>query len=284
MPKWRFWERRPASDDLTAPRRTAPAGEILRPPSSPAPVVSDPNRLAALKQRREMLRFDVEQSELATQPENPWMSRINLLDEARRTVEAELALVEPLPLPARPPFSPTPVRIDEVRWEDPAIVAFMIGGVRFDYVSEVDWAERGAYVSRNELALESGDPARLLPGALPLDLVTETRDRLEEALYIFASDLRRRAERDEPLPERVTLDKIIDVCPECGDWRAWGGYCPTCTQLEQRRQTLRREIERLRTEAAGEAEERARLADRLSVAYRRLADADAEIARLESAR
>ncbi|MCC6704536.1 MAG: hypothetical protein IT334_06645 [Thermomicrobiales bacterium] len=283
MPNWKFWERH-ESDAGQPHRRTAPAGEIPRPAANQPQAVYDPQRLNALRRRREALIFDVEQSELATRPDNPWLARIALLDETRRTVEAELALVEPLPLPPRPEFDSKPVRIDTVRWEDPAIVAFLVGNERIEFVSELDWAERGAYIARNELVFESGDLDRLLPGELPIEMVVETRERLEEALFIFASDLRRRAEQDEPMPRDVTLDLIIQVCPVCGDWRAWGGYCPTCTELDQRRERLRREIERIRSDANAEREEREKLADRLPVALRRLADTDQEIARIEAAR
>ena len=283
MPGWKFWERR-EPDARQPQRRTAPAGEIPRPdPDEPA-VVYDPQRLNALRRRRDALIFDVEQSELATRPDNPWLARIDLLDETRRSVEAELDLVEPLPLPPRPEFESKPIRIDTVRWEDPAIVSYLVGNDRIEFVSELDWAERGAYVARNELIYESGDLDRLLPGELPIEMVIETRERLEEALFIFASDLRRRAEQDEPMPRDVTLDLVIQVCPVCGDWRSWGGYCPTCTEIDQRKERLRKEIERLRSDASAEREEREKLADRLSVARRRLADTDQEIARIEAAR
>lgn len=283
MPGWKFWERR-EPDTPQPPRRTAPAGEIPRPDAAAPAVTYDPQRLHALRRRRDALVFDVEQSELAARPDNPWLARVALLDETRRSVEAELELVEPLPLPERPAFDPLPIRIDTVRWEDPAIVSFAVGNDRVEFISELDWAERGAYIARNELIFESGDLDRLLPGELSIEMVVETRDALEEALFIFASDLRRRAEQDEPMPRSVTLDLIIQVCPVCGDWRAWGGYCPTCTEVDQRRTRLKREIERIRAEAAQEQEERAKLADRLPVALRRLSETDQEIARIESAR
>jgi hypothetical protein len=176
------------------------------------------------------------------------------------------------------------VRIDTVRWEDPAIVSFLVGNERIEFISELDWAERGAYLARNELIFQSGDLDRLLPGELPIEMVVETRERLEEALFVFASDLRRRAEQDEPMPRGVTLDLIMQICPVCGDWRSWNGYCSTCTEVEQRRDRFHKEINRLRTQIDGEAEERAKLADRLPVALRRLSETDQEIARIEAAR
>lgn len=283
MPGWKFWERR---DDEPQPtrRRTAPAGEIPRADLEGPPAVYDPQRLNALRRRRDALIFDVEQSELATRPDNPWLARIALLGQTIRSVEADLQGVEPLPVPARPPFPATPVRIDTVRWEDPAIVSFLIANERIEFVSELDWAERGAYLSRNELIFQSGDLDRLLPGELSIEMVVETRERLEEGLFIFASDLRRRAEQDEPMPRNVTLDLIMQICPVCGDWRSWNGYCPTCTEVEQRRARFHKEINRLRIQAEGEAEERAKLADRLPVALRRLSETDQEIARIEAAR
>jgi hypothetical protein len=284
MPKWRFWERppEPSTTPTNPPRRTAPAGEIIRPePPVPQSAAADPQRLATLKRRRETLVFDVEQSELAAQPENPWRERIALLNETIANVSADLAALTP-PRLNRPAFPPKPVAIDEVRWEDPASVSFTIDSETFRYTSEIDWAERGTYVSRNELALQAGKPATLVPETFPPELMSTAQDRLTEALFIFASDLRHRAESDQPLPTNVTLDSILSICPECGDWQAWGGYCPTCTALAQQRQALTDEMSRLGDEARQEEEERAKLADRLGVARRRLAETESEIARIES--
>lgn len=288
MPKWRFWERpsepsTPSARPTATPRRTAPAGEIIRPEQIASSGAPDPQRLATLKRRRETLLFDVEQSELATQPENPWRDRIALLNETMANVSADLAALNP-PRIDRPSFPATPVTIEEVRWEDPATVRFTIGNEAFQYGSELDWAERGTYVSRNELTLQSGDPGRLVPESFPADLQSIARERLTEALFIFASDLRHRAESDQPQPSGVTLAAIIGRCPECGDWQAWGGYCPTCTALAQQRQALTDEMNRLAAEAHQEEEERAKLADRLAVARRRLTETDAEIDRLEEQR
>lgn len=283
MSGWKFWERK--REDAEKPRRrTAPAGEIPRADLDAPAVVYDPKRLNTLRRRRDALLFDVEQSEMAARPDNPWLARIDLLNQTIASVQADLEAVEPLPVPPRVPFDATPVRIDTVRWEDPAIVAILIGNERIEFISELDWAERGAYISRNELIFESGDLDRLLPGELPIEQVVETRERLEHALFIFASDLRNRAEQDEPMPRNVTLDLIIQICPVCGDWRAWGGYCPTCTEVEQRQARFRQEIERIHADIAAEREERDKLADRLPVALRRLAETDQEIARIEAAR
>ncbi len=289
MPKWRFWERpaepsRPDADATpTMPRRTAPAGEIIRPEvAAPRPGGPDPQRLATLRRRRDGMLFDVDQSELAAQPENPWRERMALLEETQRQVQAELAGLT-APRLERPSFPATTVAIDEVRWEDPASILFAIGDEHVSYGSEIDWAERGTYVSRNELTLQNGDPSGLIPETFPEELRDLATERLTEALFIFASDLRRRAESDEPLPSNVTLDQIIGICPECGDWLAWGGYCPTCTALAQQRQALSEEATRLGIEIQQEEEDRAKLADRLPVVRRRLAEIESEIARLEQA-
>jgi len=285
MPKWRFWERpaEPSEPAPAPPRRTAPAGEIIRPepaPAAPRPTLDTAQRLANLRRRREALQFDLDQSELATMPENPWRERMALLSETMRQVRAELDGLT-TPKLERPAFPPTPVTIEEVRWEDPASILLAIGDEHFSYGSEVDWAERGTYISRNELVLQNGDPANLIPESFPSELRDEATERLAEALFIFASDLRRRAESDEPLPSGVTLDAIIGICPQCGGWIAWGGYCPTCTAYAQQRQALSDEAARIGAEVQREEEERAKLADRLTVARRRLADTDAEIAKLE---
>jgi hypothetical protein len=289
MPKWRFWERptEPSGQEpgLTAstPRRTAPAGEIIRPEvAAPRPGAPDPQRLATLRRRRDGTQFDVDQSELAAQPENPWRERLALLGETQRQVQAELAGLT-APKLERPRFPSTRVTIDDVRWEDPASILFAVGDEHFSYGSEIDWAERGTYVSRNELTLQNGGPSHLVPETFPEELRDLATERLTEALFIFASDLRRRAELDEPLPANVTLDQIIGICPECGDWLAWGGYCPTCTALAQQRQALSEEATHLGIEIQQEEDDRAKLADRLPVVRRRLAEIESEIARIEQA-
>jgi hypothetical protein len=289
MPKWRFWERpahpstpAPATAPNRPPRRTAPAGEIIQPESVSSTAAPDPQRLATLRRRRAALLFDVEQSELAALPDNPWRERMALLTETMGQVQAELTGLT-APTFDRPSFPPTPVTIDEVRWEDPADVVFAVGDEHFSYVSEVDWAERGTYVSRNELTRQNGEPANLVPRSFPPGLRDLAAERLAEALFIFASDLRRRAESDEALPDGVTLDAVIGICPVNGDWMAWGGYCPSCTALAQQRQALGDEVRRIGSEIQAEEEERAKLADRLPVARRRLAETDSEIARLEQA-
>jgi hypothetical protein len=256
---------------------------MIQPDLSAAPAASpDPQRLATLLRRREALRFDVEQSELATQPENPWRERMALLGETVSQVQAgKLGLIAPKL--DRPPFPPTPVTIDEVHWEDPAIIRFTVGDEAFTFVSELDWAERGTYVSRNELVPQSGDASRLIPASFPEKLHSLAGERLAEALFIFASDLRRRAESDAPKPTRVTLNAVVGICPVCGDWQAWGGYCPTCTAIAQQRQALTVEVARISSEIQQEEEERAKLADRLPVARRRLAETESEIIRLEQA-
>ncbi|MEA2581969.1 MAG: hypothetical protein QOF33_54, partial [Thermomicrobiales bacterium] len=60
----------------------------------------------------------------------------------------------------------------------------------------------------------------------------------------------------------------------------WHGTCPECQRRAWQRQHLDAEEERLRREREREEDERARLADRLPIARRRLAEVDAKIAAL----
>lgn len=282
MPKWRFWEKEPIREQPSAlPGRTATAGEPVvphaAPPRSQTPT---PERIAALKRRRDGILFDVEQSELAQQTENPWRERISLLEETVANIRAERAAVDKVPRLELPPPPESPASVGEVRWEDPALVEIAIGDQTFRFESEIDWAERGTYVTRNDLELRSGDPAAIAR----IDWAPEIRDRftsrLTESLFILASDLRNRAENGEALPSVSTLSDLISPCPECGDWKLWGGFCPSCAERAQRTKALDDEILARLGEIAREEEERAEIAERLPIALRRLADVNAELASL----
>jgi hypothetical protein len=68
----------------------------------------------------------------------------------------------------------------------------------------------------------------------------------------------------------------------CGDWLDWRGRCDTCATRAYRRQTLRAEAARLAQERDDEEEDRHKWAERFPVARKRLADLDADIAKLEA--
>lgn len=236
---------------------------------------------AAFDRKRLTMLYDIEQGELATDPENPWTHRIELLTEALVTVDDDLnATLEPgtslfHPLPE------TPITNIEGDAHDAVRVAFSIGDDRFEFAEILDWAERGHQIARPELRPVRNDVSGLIPADTPEALRGPLRAHLDDSIFTFATDLRDRALDEEPFPGHPTLADLAKPCPVCGGWINWGGRCPTCTARKAEQQSFKREQKRLLSERAREAEERHRLAERLPVARRRLADLDAEIAAFE---
>jgi hypothetical protein len=289
---WKFWEGSTTDDkqaDTDAaqshslPGRTAPVGEpIPQPVDTPAPKLTRDQakqRLAALNRRREGILFDLDQAELATMPENPWRERIALYGETIKVVQSDIAALDREPHVSRPTLPTTPIQIETVAPDDPAVVAFDVGMVAFRYESEIDWAERGTTIARGELIRMTGDPAQLVPADMPAEFREELASHLDNSLFIFATDLRRLADEGEPFPD-ATLSDLAKPCPICGHWQSWGGFCAVCAERANRRRALEAEFMRISAEQSAEEDERAKWVERLPVARRRLADVDAEIALL----
>jgi hypothetical protein len=224
--------------------------------------------------------FDVEQAESAAQPDNPWYERMALLDEALMAVARDREALAALPAQPGEPVPPTPILNIQIDAATPSEVSFTIGAERFDYSEDIDWAERGTQLVKPELVHRSGNPAALVPPALSEDRREALRDHLVSSLFVFATDLRDRALNDHPLPEAPTLADLARPCDDCGGWRDWHGTCAECQRRAWQQQHFAAEEERLRGERKQEEDERARLADRLPIARRRLAEVDAEIAAL----
>jgi hypothetical protein len=258
-----------------------PAGGIMR----RRPPAADPimqSRLDALRQRRDMAAYDLERALAARQPENPWRERMELLDRSLSTIEDDLhALDVTAPLPPIP-LPETPITDMEVRLEEPVSVAFTIGPERFRWEEEIDWDQRGGPVVRGQILQRSGNAAALVPPEVPIERRGELERHLAESASVFALDLRDRALEGEPLPEGATLADLARPCPVCGDWLDWRGPCDTCAARAYRRQTLRAEAARLAQERDDEEEDRYKWSERFPVARKRLADLDADIARLEA--
>ncbi|MGH2548237.1 MAG: hypothetical protein ACRDHN_02550, partial [Thermomicrobiales bacterium] len=91
MPNWKPWKKNPPAEQVSAlPGRTATVGEPIIPATAPREnVAPSPDRVATLKRRRDGILFDVEQSELAQQPENPWRERIELLNQTIADIRRE---------------------------------------------------------------------------------------------------------------------------------------------------------------------------------------------------
>jgi hypothetical protein len=280
-----FGKNKVAGESSSAPDAAATpeldGGGIIR----RRPPASDPamqSRLDALRQRRDMAAYDLERALAARQPENPWRERMELLDRSLATIEDDLrALDETAPL-APISLPETPITDIEVRLEEPVSVAFTIGPERFRWEEEIDWDQRGGPVVRGQILQRSGNAAALVPPEVPAERRRELERHLAESASVFALDLRDRALDGEPLPERPTLADLARPCPECGDWLDWRGHCDACATRAYRRQTLRAEAARLAQERDDEEEDRYKWSERFPVARKRLADLDADIARLEA--
>ncbi len=250
-------------------RRIGDAGDIRR-------------RLAALRKRQSDARYDIEQGELALEDANPWKQRTELLTEALETVEADYVRAEEVePGPWHPvpetPLTGMRVAIDN----DVATVTYLLGDERFVYEEPLDWAERGHQIARTELRRTAGNLDEVMPAGVPEDLRDGLRRHLENSLFVLATVLRDRTLEEEPLTDDITLADLARPCPTCGGWTDYRGRCQHCARRKLRLQDLFRERDRLLNERAAEIEEQHRMADRLPLARRRLADVEAEIVQVE---
>jgi hypothetical protein len=253
-------------------------------PGRRRPPAADPAQQGRLDQawrRREMAVYDLERAEQARQPSNPWRERMDLLDRSLATIEEDLRALDAIPPLPVFPLPETPITDIAVDQSEPLSVSFTIGPQRFRWEEERDWDERGGPVVRGELVQRTGDAAALVPADVPEDRQEALAKHLAASADVFAVDLRDRALEGEPLPARSTLADLARPCPECGDWLDWKGHCALCATRAWQRQNLRAEAVRLAQERDAEEEERVKWADRLPLARKRLADVEAEIARLE---
>lgn len=277
-----FSKNKDAGSQAPAPALPEPdaSGIVRRRPPAADPAMQ--GRLDTLRQRRDMAAYDLERALAARQPENPWRERIELLDDSLATIEDDLRLLD-----ATPPLAPialpeTPITDIDVSLEEPVSITFTIGPERFHWDEEVDWDQRGGPVVRGQVRQRSGDAAALVPPDVPEERREALARHLAERAAVFALDLRDRALEGEPLPERPTLADLARPCPVCGDWLDWRGHCDTCATRSYQRQTLRGEAARLAQERDDEEEDRHKWSERFPVARKRLADLDAEIAKLEA--
>ena len=289
MPTWRFWERERKEPAAAPEAAAAPAPGLRLPPPRDRAPAGDPasrDKLAALRRRREGMRYDLERAEAAHRPDNPWRERIGLLDESLGTVETDLARLEAIrPLPGFP-LPAVPIEDVAVTTAEPVTISFRIGPQRFLFSEETDWDQRGGPVVRGDLRQREGDAAAIVPAGTPPDRRDALAAHLVESAIVFATNLRDRAvDGEPPLPPerpRPTLADLAEPCPICGGWREWGGTCETCAARAYQTQLLNAEAVRLATEREAEEEDRHKWAERLPVARRRMADTEAEIARIES--
>lgn len=275
------WKRLFGRGEPPAEPAVAAAPATRRPRRTDTLVTSDPalrDRLDQLRRRRELVQSDVERAEAAGRPKNPWQERMDLLDESRATVAAELAALEREPPALSFPLPETAINGIEAAAGEPAAVRFAIDAERFVFEEETDWDQRGGPVVRGELRQRTGAAERLVPESTPVELREALAAHLRDSVTVFATDLRDRGVEGEALPTGATLADLARPCPDCGGWRDWRGTCARCAERAFRRQGLRAEADRLTKEREEEAAERRKWAERLPVARRRLADVEAEIA------
>lgn len=258
-------------------------GRFVRPsPSTAAPAAVDAHRLAELKRRRDELRFEVEQGEMAQSESDPWSERITLLNETLATITADRDAV--IATPVAPSWPVPDVAIDDlvVTAAEPSSVRFVIASEPFLYAEEIDWDQRGGAVVRGDLRHQEGDVAAIVPAETPQAVRQALTDHLVSSLMTFATDMRNRALDDTAMPAHPSLRDLASPCPACGGWQEWGGRCPACTERDMRLQALHTELLRIHDDRAAEAETRHQLIEHLPLARRRLADVDAELAILRS--
>lgn len=228
---------------------------------------------AQYENRRRELIYDIEQGELAASPDNPWLERIELLSEAIAQVEQDLTIaneVPPSPFAAFPTTPLTNLKADKTS------ISFEIDAESFQWDEVLDWAERGHQVSAPELTQVSGTVEQVNLDSIPSNLKSAARTHLQESLDVLAVDLHDRVLDGTALPSNISLDQLAKPCDICGGWTDWKGRCAACSARKGRLQQLTQERARLIDERAHEAEERHRLAERLPLAKRRLADLEAE--------
>lgn len=232
---------------------------------------------AVFERKRLAIEFDIAQGELASDPDNPWTHRIELLTEALETVGEDQASAKEIPPEPYYPLPPTPVRDITVERNGGIKVGFSIDEHRFRYAEVLDWAERGHQVAAPEFLVVEADVEAILPEDAPVELRAPLKRHLTDSLAVFATDLRDRTLDEEPLPEQPTLADLAGRCSVCGGWADWRGRCDACTRRKAREQELRMEQNRLLKERANEAEERHRISERLAMARRRMSDLETEI-------
>lgn len=272
------------TDGEPPPAQSAPEpderGIVRRRPRAADPALQ--TRLDALRQRRDMAAYDLERAESAREEQNPWRERMALLDQSLATIEADLRALDDTPVLSPIPLPETPITDIAVSLEEPLAITFTIGPQHFRWEEEIDWDQRGGPVVRGQVRQRSGNATALVPPDVQEDRREALARHLSESAAVFALDLRDRALEGEPLPETPTLADLARPCPVCGDWLDWRGHCDTCANRAYRRQTLHAEAARIAQERDNEEEDRYKWAERLLVARKRLADLDADIARLES--
>ncbi len=289
MPRWQFWKPHdpadPAQPSIATDSEQPRTASYGSPPPLRTPTTTGlsperrQRRIGDLIRRRDGLRFDIEQGELAQAPDNPWQERMSLLQESITTIAVDRTALASLgpeptwPVPALPVSQPT------VSTTQTAQVSFRIGDQVFEFIEALDWDNRGGMVVRGDLRRTSGDPDDLVLGNTTPE-PQSWQPTLESALSAFALAIRDAALEGATSPNVRTLREIIREDPEVGGWTNLHGTNNVRVQRAYQRQVLRAEEERLRRELTQEDEQRRTLVDRLPVARKRLVSVNEDLVAL----
>ena len=281
MPWWEFWKSRdgsamsqPGAPERSDQPRTAPYSSpppLRTPTTSALSPERRERRIGDLIRRRDGLRFDIEQGELAQGQDNPWRERITLLQESMATVAADRAQLAALGPEPTWPVPALPVTDVAVAVAEPTRVSFRMGGQLFEFVEATDWDNRGGMVVRGDLRQTLGDSSMISAGSSGTSPPSGWLPTLDPALLAFALALRDAALEGTARPAVTTLRDVLREDDEVGGWTNLHGTNNIRVQRAYRRQELRAEEERLRLELTREDEQRRTLVDRLPVARKRLA-------------
>jgi hypothetical protein len=281
MPRWKFWEsQEPESQPLAIPVPSRfgikPRTDTARPNNSLDAEAAE--KLARLRRRRDAVMFDVEQSELAASTDNPWEQRVGLIDEALATVRLDRERILAMRLPPGRAIQSVPITDVQIDLGPPPKLGFRIGAERFWFEEDIDWAERGYQLARSELQQQSGDVRNVLAATEASD--EQLVEHLNRSLFVLASDLRDRAIAGGAVPDAISLADLARPDEVNGGWFDWNGHSAVAAEKQTALRGIDAEEQRLLAERAREIEDMEKLADRLPIALRRLADVDAEIAAL----
>lgn len=284
MSKWRFWSRGEESEPSTAVPASGPAvatrakGFTPPPPRTATGIAagldtSDPVILQKLT-RLQRLERQLEEAELAAQRENPWNERARLIDQAIEGLDEQIR--QPVAKVDRqfPDLPSWPLNVESIDPESPSSVLLTAGRYRFPFAEEIDWAERGTTIVKGDLLLESDDLSDLASQA-GFDL--QVTERLSDALFALATSIRDAALAEHDPPKVSRFDKLLELCPVCGEIRLWNGICLSCVQRNGRLARFETERQRLFAERDAVLAERAAKVEQLPVLRKRYAEAVAAL-------
>jgi len=224
--------------------------------------------------RHEQLERQLGEAELAAQRENPWAERVRLIDQAIAGLDGEISQPVEMVERAVPALPAWPLTISALEAEPPSRVVIEAGAYRFPFAEEIDWAERGTTVVHGDLLLESDD---VLDAARSLGLNVNATERLSDALFALATEVRDAALEGRGPAQVERFDELLQRCPICGDIQMWNGVCLSCVDRKARLNRLETERQRLFLDRDAVIAERSAKVDQLPVLRKKYADSAAEL-------